>query len=178
MIIRKEDGRCLTFGEDLADVERWLTSAPRTWTSRGSTDNGATHSWAAIDQIESAGRRVDLIVAMMAQQGNLRNVIGWQVKQADDHADLAAIAFSIAHPASLRRIGFAMYERTKSPTWMGYGQPGKMTAEDLPDAMPNVLCLSGLTSNFGACRTLDAAIMFVRDEINAAADEELVTVEG
>jgi hypothetical protein len=131
---------------------------------------------AVIDKLEHSGRRVDLSVIMVAVQGTRRNVIGWRVKKAEDPLDLAAVAFAIAHPAALRRIGFAMYEHSDSPTWVGYGQQTQAKVEDVPDPAPNTFCLPGLA--FGRAGTLDQAITLVRTQINDAAGEELVTVEG
>jgi hypothetical protein len=129
---------------------------------------------AVIDKLEHSGRRVDLSALMVAQQGSIRNVIGWRVKEPDQQPDLAAIAFSLAHPAALRRIGFAMYERSDAPTHHSYGRPTSFMEADLPDHEPNTLRLQGLVGAYGRCHTLDDAIAFVRDQINKAAGETLV----
>jgi hypothetical protein len=131
-----------------------------------------------VDQIENAGRRVDLVCAFAARQFGVKNVIGWQVKHAEDSLDLAAIAFSLGHPAALRRIGFAMIEHSATRTCPGYGHSTTITPDDIPEAMPGVLCLSGIGTCSHRCRTLDDAIAFATEQVNTAAGEELVTISA
>lgn len=131
---------------------------------------------AVIDQLEHVGRRVELVATFATTQGNgLRVSTGWTVKKAEDSLDLAAVAFSIAHPAASRRIGFAMYEHSDVPMAMGYGSGLTLAEQDLIDPLPGTFCIPGLNDDTRRCHTLEDAIAFVRDQINKAAGEELVS---
>lgn len=129
---------------------------------------------AVIDQLEHTNRRVELTVTFATDQGP-RVSAGWTVKKAEDPLDLAAVAFSVAHPAASRRIGFAMYEHSDVPRHWGYGSGLKLREEDLIDPLPGTYCIEGLNNCTTRCLTLEDAIVFVRDQINNAAGEELVT---
>lgn len=130
-----------------------------------------------IDQLENSGRRVELSVAWISEfYGDARFSGGWTVKHAEDALDLAAVAFSLAHPAASRRIGFAMVERTRIRPSMSYGSVVTGVEEDWIDPLPGTYCLQGV--GFGGGATLQDALVRVVREINKAAGEELVTVEG
>jgi hypothetical protein len=75
-----------------------------------------------IDAIENRGQRVELTVVHNSMLNSIEVCTGWGVKQARDPLDLDQLAFAIAHPASFRRIGFAMRERTdprQQVSWYG-----------------------------------------------------------
>ena len=133
---------------------------------------------AAIDQIEHHGKRVELTATFATRQSGNRVSTGWTVKKAEDHLDLASVAFSLAHPAASRRIGFAMYEHSDVPRSYGYGSGLTLEERDLIDPLPGTYCLSGLNDDTKRCLTLEDAIPFVRDQVNAAAGEELVVLEA
>lgn len=131
---------------------------------------------AVIDQLENSGRRVELNVAWCSQISGVRVSVGWTAKRAEDTLDLASIAFSLAHPAASRRIGFAMAERSAARQDLGYGMTYSPTEDDWIDPLPGTYCIQGV--GYGGSETLDKAIAQVVKEINKAAGEELVTVEG
>jgi hypothetical protein len=92
---------------------------------------------------------------------------------------LAAIAFSLGHPAALRRIGFAMIEHSATRTCPGYGHSTTITPDDIPERNARCqLCLSGIGTCSHRCRTLDDAIAFATEQVNTAAGEELVTISA
>lgn len=137
---------------------------------------------AIIDTIENAGRRVelDLVYALhdlgAGWGGKMRGLVGWKVKAAEDHCDMASIAFAIAHPAAFRRIGFALIERLpKALRNDGYGRPGKITKEDLAMlGMEGAFILPGVgASDFGI--DPKAAIPRAIAQINEVAGEEIVS---
>lgn len=130
---------------------------------------------AVIDRLEHMGRRVELTATFATQQSYSRVSCGWTVKKAEDPMDLAAVAFSIAHPAASRRIGFAMYEHCKVPQDSGYGRGLTLNEHDLIDPLPGTYCLAGLNDDTRRCHTLDDAIEFVCAQVNKAAGEELIT---
>jgi hypothetical protein len=134
---------------------------------------------AVIDQLESTGRRVEAHATFVSTGSGSRICPVWCVKRAEDSLDLSALAFSLAHPAAFRRLGFAIYERSDLG-WMHYGGSVGSTLEDLIDPAPNTLVVSGLADGVGArnCDTLDGAIKFAAEQINKAAGEELVTISA
>ena len=132
-----------------------------------------------IDQLENSGRRVELHVGWISSMSK-RVTCGWTVKQAQDPLDLAAVAFSIAHPAASRQIGFALAERTDvRRNDLSYGSIVQVREQDWIDPTPGMFCLQGigyLGDNNSS--TLDGAIRDVTRRINTMAGEELVTVNG
>lgn len=117
------------------------------WTSGGTTAETFIKYGQAmltlIDQLENSGRRVELDVVFPTKpNGGYTVCAGWKVKRAGDTLDQAAIAFSLAHPAALRRIGFAMLERAPlaADDSGGYGHQCEFTefmknATDLEQAI-------------------------------------------
>jgi len=133
---------------------------------------------AVIDQLESTGRRVEAYATFISNHGSNERICPyWRVKAAEDALDLSSLAFSLSHPASFRRLGFALYERSGFPTWYNYGSSCRAMLEDLIDPAPNTLVISGLASSGIRCKTLDGAIEYAAEQINAAAEEQLVTLE-
>ena len=75
---------------------------------------GATIA-ALVDVLEKAGRRVELTCVGGAKEGygNSRKVIfRASVKNANDPLDIDRVAFSLAHPATFRRLFFSMMEQS------------------------------------------------------------------
>lgn len=195
----KEDSWCYDVAGELPDIGRYLAGDPAHMRRHGhpkghrpilslavnirlqcSVKASAMANYGAalvavIDQLEHHGRRVELLVTFATEQNGARVSCGWTVKQAEDALDLAAVAFSVAHPAASRRIGFAMYEHCDVPQHSGYGYTLVLKEEDLIDPLPGTYCLPGLNAATSRCHTLDDAIAFVRDQVNKAAGEELVT---
>lgn len=129
-----------------------------------------------IDQLENSGRRVELNVVWVSLISGVRVCVGWTAKRAEDSLDLASVAFSLAHPAASRRLGFAMCERSSASPTPGYGMTVDPTEEDWIDPLPGTYCIQGV--GYGGSSTLEAALRQVTEEINRAAGEELVTMEG
>lgn len=144
------------------------------------TSNFGSALAALIDKLEASGRRVELYSVFSTQLARGDYVFGWNVKQARDPMDLSAVAFSIAHPASLRRIGFAMEERTPQDWRMSnYGMPRNLTQADAElMGLENAFVINGTGRSLSVCTTVDAALRFAVQQINLAAAEELATLEG
>lgn len=137
---------------------------------------------AAIDQIENKGKHVELTAGVVAPHSKNSQLImsaTWDVKRAQDPVDFGALAFSLAHPGASRRFGWDMWRRSDKRDDTGYGRGVGYIAkeEDLIDPVPGVLILTGLNSDPNRCATIEDAIAFVRNQINQAAGEELVSVE-
>jgi hypothetical protein len=129
-----------------------------------------------IDQLEASGRRVELDVAFLRALPSCNSLEGWKIKCADDHLDFGALAFSLAHPASARRIAFALRERTlRSMQSMSYGRAESIEPEHLSliDA-ENALCVNMPYSSCDSTRNAITALVRI---INRAAGETIVESE-
>lgn len=160
-------------------VNNWIVCST---TAQQAANYGAAIT-SLIDQLENSGRRVELTVGTIAQHfrhGNTMMSATWRVKAAEDPLDLAAVAFAIAHPAASRRFGWSLWETTDAPMDKFYGVGmGRIAEEaDLIDPFPGTLMINGIKMDGGRCNALDAALAFAAGQINAAAGETLVTVEG
>lgn len=128
-----------------------------------------------INRIESSGRRVELDVMYASEARGHLLIYGWNVKHASDHLDLAAVAFSVAHPGAFRRFGFAMMERTPREMECNvYGYSATMQRSHLYDGDDGALLITGIGHNPGAASTMDKALRFAAKQINEAAGETLV----
>jgi hypothetical protein len=138
---------------------------------------------AMIDHLENCGKRVE-VRAVVAAPHCLDDTstfmsASWMVKNAEDGVDLGALAFSLAHPGASRWFGWEVWRRSTLKYDKGYGRGNgyEMVEDDLIDPVPGAIMLPGLNSNPDACRTIEEALVFVRNEINGAAGEELITLE-
>ena len=90
-----------------------------------------------IDLLERSGKRVELDLVCGATGGRGREVrTQVRIKDAGAPLDIERIAFAIAHPASLRRLAFSIWELA-TPTTRGaagigggYGSPVRFTVSD------------------------------------------------
>lgn len=122
-----------------------------------------------INTLENEGRRVELLVVHSSQCGNKNITHGWWVKKANHPLDLDQLAFAIAHPASFRRIGFAMRERSDPSVQCGhYGY-----TTNLPKQMVERMCLPDDTIILNAAdlwhthtKTPEAAVAAVSKLVN------------
>lgn len=137
---------------------------------------------ALVDRLESRRVRVEL-VGLMATDGPKRYCISWGIKRPEDALDLSAVAFSYAHPAMWRRLGFAVMERSPRGLYRrGYGIGGGCKADDFLDLAPGALLINGVDHNPGACRSMQGALEFAKAEINRAYralghDEDMAELE-
>lgn len=132
---------------------------------------------AIIDQIEATGRRVE-VTAVWTSRGvsDARATVSWTVKAAEDPVDLSALAFSLAHPAAMRRLGFAAYERSSLRTSYGYGATTNAQPDDLLHNEDEALFLPGLTTSGSRANTYEQALELAVEQINRAHGEELVSI--
>lgn len=137
-------------------------------------------SW--IDHIEAQGKRCEIWAVCAAPHGYARGKrlsASWVVKQAQDHIDMAALAFSLTHPGASRRFGWRVWERICPITDHYYGSGGfKTTIDDVVDPPNGMLFLKGTYDNFGACKSIDTAIPYVAKQINEAAGETIVEISS
>jgi hypothetical protein len=133
-----------------------------------------------IDRIEAGGRRVELHVMFPNQLRGRRVLAGWKVKAAEDHCDLAQIAFAIGHPAAYRRFGFGLWEQTDREDYpgMGYGRCVPFTKADAEHMhMEECIIINAEGGKLFACSTPDAALKWVAETLNSTAVETLVELE-
>lgn len=127
-----------------------------------------------IDTLEHSGTRVELnqlTRAFMSGNSFSHAVTGWRVKDADQHIDMAALAFTYMHPAAHRRLQFQMRARMGS----GTGGSTDVNFKDFPDAPENAIIFAGISEYGNQCNTTHDARRFLRNRINIAAGEELIT---
>lgn len=133
---------------------------------------------ALVDRLESRGIRVELLGLLATDVTRRRMCLSWTIKRTEDHLDLSAVAFSYAHPAMFRRLGFAAMERmpreTETP---GYGIDGGISRGDFIDIAPGALLINGVNHEPSRCKTMEDALAFAKAQINAAAGEDVVELE-
>lgn len=130
-----------------------------------------------IDQMEASGQRVELSIMFPNALPGIRCLAGWRVKAAEDHCDLSSIAFSLAHPAAYRRLGFGLWEMTANRHYpgSGYGRCVSFTKADAEYmGLEEPLIIDAEGNNLSACSTPALAATFVASRINAAAGEIIV----
>lgn len=193
--------RMFDVGGDFPDVGRFVTGMPDSMVRRGRqsgikpvihmvihpmTNSGVTAyefltmgtaMALVIDKLEASGRRVELDVAFLRDLHNRHfSLEGWKIKKADDHLDFGVLAFSLAHPASARRIAFGLRERT--PLHMqvrSYGAPENVEPKHLPliDA-ERALCIN---MSYSDCSNTRSAVRSLTRIINDAAGETIVEAD-
>jgi hypothetical protein len=133
---------------------------------------------ALVDRLESRGVRVELLGLLATNVTRRRMCLSWTIKRAEDHLDLSAVAFSYAHPAMFRRLGFAAMERMPKATEdYGYGIDGGVSRSDFVDVPEGALLINGVNHEPARCKTMPDALAFAKAQINAAAGEDVVELE-
>jgi len=124
-----------------------------------------------IDRLENTGKRVHVDMVMVIKaQNDIRLSLGWNVKRASEHIDLAEVAFAIAHTAAFRRIGFAMMERTHADAQNGhYGYSGDAKPCDVPDYTEGTMIVDGVNHQPTRCNTPKDALRLAIEQLNKAA---------
>jgi hypothetical protein len=122
-----------------------------------------------VNQMERAGTRVHVIGAFTVLGRGWRLTCSWTVKRADQPLDLAVLAFTIGHPAMLRRIGLAMMERqSDTPEMDAYGSAVDTLTTDLIDAPNGAIVLNGMAQANTYAATPQAALEYVAEQIEKA----------
>lgn len=180
---------------EMPDVPRYLAGDPFNMVHRGKTRvpkptmtiginisaSGATNARdfanygaamvALVDHLESRRVRVELYgVFAGTPNGGRHFSMTWNIKRAEDALDLSAVAFSLGHPAMLRRLGFAMLERT-DPRWesSAYGMPRNDTRpSDFINPIEGALLIGGVGTAYGKCGTIGEALQYAKWQINDA----------
>lgn len=126
-----------------------------------------------IDRLENTGKRVHLDIVMVTAAGagqKIRLSVGWNIKKASEHVDLAQVAFAIAHPACFRRIGFAMMERCSKDAYSpGYGMCADAKPCDVPDWEDGTMIIDGVNHAPSRCNDPKDALRLAVEQLNKAA---------
>lgn len=117
-----------------------------------------------VRQLEAKGTRVELW-GVMVSTGREYISHAWRVKQASQPLDLPTLAFSIGHPAMLRRIGFALLERAACPTVYGYGGVGQVGPQAIAKPVAGAKYLNGMAQADKIARTPEDAVNFIEREL-------------
>lgn len=137
-----------------------------------------------IDYLESRGKRVELdrLGVVNGRNGygtgpstSGRSLQGWKVKSASEAPDLSVIAFSIAHPASHRKLVWAMRSHCKAVE--PAGSAARITKEDAAlIGAEHAFLLDSVGQDGAKCETPQSALILAGERLNKAAGEELVDI--
>ena len=119
----------------------------------------------AVKQLEARGNKVEVTAydASLMREGR-RIVTGWNVKRATGKLDMAALAFSIAHPAAMRRVGFALMERAPLSFSTGhYGSASELLPSDLEHGDAIIFNVAMIANE--TCKTPEQAVETVQGVI-------------
>lgn len=122
---------------------------------------------ALVDALETAGCRVKVTLLEMGMYVSQRMVMRFQVKDYGSKLDIDQIIFTAAHPAMLRRIIFALLERSpyapvrQTTRQGGYGRPVDAieAVDTVPDGNAIRVILPRLTANGGTPETFLAELV-------------------
>lgn len=131
-----------------------------------------------IDYLESRGKRVELdrLGVVTGFSSVTRSLQGWKVKRADETPDLSAIAFAIAHPASHRKLVWAMRSYCKSV--VPAGSAARITKEDAAlIGAEHAFLLDSVGNDGYRCSTPQEALILAGERLNKAAGEQLVDTD-
>lgn len=175
----------ITRGKELARkpaLELVINAPPSSYVPASCMLNFAKAVSSVVDKLEGEGRQVEIVFTDKANCGFNRSMpvlFGWKVKTAGDPLDLAAMAFGMGHPAALRRIGFALMERTPQRFEnSAYGGPTVLTDKDARlMGYEHAVVINANGSAMMACGTMDQAVKFVVNLINEAAHEIILEAE-
>lgn len=125
-----------------------------------------------VNQLEMAGRRVELMGCMVSSVSGWRVAHSWTIKNAAQPLDLAVVAFAIGHPAMFRRLGFALRERCAAPTCPGYGYTTEAKASDIINLPDGAVVLTGMAEADTYARTPQAGLEYVERKIDTLIERQ------
>lgn len=196
--------RSYSVAGDFADVPRALSGDPFNMVRRGtahsqrptmtlaisccassatpaqSMANYAAAMVALVDRLENRGISVELLGCAVSKLTGKRGSVTWTIKRAGEALDLSAVAFSVGHPAMLRRLVFAAWERMpRSMEDYGYGHVATAERSDFIDLEEDALIINGVgVGNGSQCYDIQSAVAFAQRQINDAAGEPIAELEA
>ena len=123
----------------------------------------------AVDELETAGFRVNIQIGCMVKGNETGTLYGCLVnaKTAGESLDLDRLIFFIAHPSFFRRFGFGYFEIAMNYDELGYGY-GKVGTMDQKDLGQETIFFPGSTTLNNDCRSLDKARDYVKGIIRGS----------
>lgn len=121
-----------------------------------------------VNQLETDGLRVEVYGVLCSDVRGWRVTHSWCIKRADQHLDLAVLAFSIGHPAMFRRLGFALRECCAAPYTSSYGVPMSCKLTDLINPPNGAYILNGMKDANTVASTPEKALTYIEQQINKA----------
>ena len=131
---------------------------PTSYSSSVDADNAFNRGCAIValtDALESAGCRVKITLTEKYEGGGETHCMRFMVKDYQDRLDIDQLIFTAAHPAFLRRIIFALQERSEFAsarlvTQGGYGRPQVLVPDaDCPTSNAIRVCFPSLGRTTG-----------------------------
>lgn len=124
-----------------------------------------------VNELEtSRGVRCELYGTATSAFSDMRVTHTWRIKHADQPLDFAVLCFSIGHPAMLRRLEFALCERSPALPSYGYGSAEVAKLSDLIDPAHGAYILNGMERANTVAATPADALAFVEAQINKALE--------
>ncbi len=127
-----------------------------------------------VNDVEQRGIRVELwgvFVSQMRSGGVKKLSHAWRIKYADQPLDLAVLSFSIGHPAMFRRLGFALYERSKAGACSSYGVTVSPKLSDLIDPPAGSYVLTGMGEANRVAPTPKKAADYITAQLDSMLSE-------
>jgi hypothetical protein len=125
-----------------------------------------------VNQMETEGKRVEVIGMMVSEVSGQRCAHSWIVKRAEQPMDLAVVAFSIGHPGMFRRLGFGLRERCALREDPGYGRPLPAKVSDLIEPAPGTIVLNGMAEADTVARTPADALAYIAKQVERAFETQ------
>lgn len=130
----------------------------------------------AINALEQQGTRVELYgmyaSAWFTGRGAPDVSHVWRIKDADQHLDLAILAFSIGHPAMFRRLGFALYERSDMHPCHSYGRSTKAKLSHLIDPPSGAYIINGMDEANSIASTPESALTYIEAQLSKMVEQQ------
>lgn len=120
-----------------------------------------------IKQLELEGTPCEVHLISTARVLTEYCTVTCKVKSAGQPLDLAVMAFAIGHPAMLRRIVFAVRERSACVPSPGYGTSQECAIADAIGAAPNAIVVNGMTRANDIAGTPEQALQALAQEIDS-----------
>lgn len=120
-----------------------------------------------VKQLELEGVPCEIFTLNAVELRGVTQYTTIKIKSAGQPLDLAVLAFAIGHPAMLRRLCFAMYERGKAPQCVSYGKPLDGKIDNILDARPNGVIINGMKRVNDIATTPERALEALTKEIDS-----------
>lgn len=127
-----------------------------------------------VAQMEHEGTRCEVFgaisVRLRAAGCKVHHV--FRIKRADAPLNLPKLAFAIGHPAMLRRIGFALIERTDREIQApGYGAALGATLQDVINVPASAVIINGMDDADRVAKTPESALAHIQAAIAKGRQE-------